>query len=70
MTKKDYIRFADRLRGVKAELKLFKEPEHVYLRMLEELCWMFAADNPRFERVTFLGYLNGTCGPSGGKVKP
>ena len=58
MSKKDFIRLADYLRHVTLS------PEA--LRAILDFC---KASNSRFDEDIFVGYMNGTCGPNGGKVK-
>lgn len=53
MTRKDYIAAADMLRN----LKVGKIPRQ---EITEFLCNMFAADNPRFDKVRFLD----ACSPA------
>lgn len=58
MTKKDFIRLADHLRGIQLS------PD-----ALSAICAFCRESNPRFNETIFRGYLAGTCGPAGGKKK-
>ena len=60
MTKKDYIRAADMVRR--------GYPPEIRGELVSFLTEFFAEDNPRFGPNIFLGYINGTCGPSGGAI--
>ena len=59
MSKKDFIALADALRESGAT--------QTVLDAIAALC---AADNPRFNRARWFGYIKGTCGPSGGAPRP
>jgi len=69
MTKKDFIRLADKVREYQ-EAKYrnhdIELEEPFLLDMLVEFC---LEQNPRFKPSVFLGYVRGECGPNGGKVK-
>ena len=58
MTKQNFIALADHLRGLDI-------PEDV-LAALVDFC---RSQNPAFNRDRWLNYLNGKCGPNGGKLK-
>jgi len=58
MTKKDFIRLADYLRGLQV-------PPNV----LQAICDFCKESNPRFMQDRFIRYLQGTCGPNGGSRK-
>jgi hypothetical protein len=71
MTKKHFIALADTIRvhnrrkldtfGCNALRMLFNVEQ---LSTLADFC---EAQNSRFNRERWLGYINGECGPSGGK---
>ena len=63
MTKKDYIRAADMLKAYPA-CPARAEAQHLFAK--------FFADEPgtKFNKGRFLDYVNGLCGPNGGKVTP
>lgn len=60
MSKKDFIALADVIR---------ERREHFSTRAIEALAGFCASQNPRFLRERWLAYIEGECGPSGGKVK-
>jgi len=67
MSKRDFIKLADLIRDfgvVEQESPLPLTQTQV--AMLADFC---ASQNPRFDRARWLGYIAGTCGPSGGRVK-
>ena len=69
MSKKDFIALADTLRphalydphGELVDISAWGGDS-----ILDALCRFMAAQNPRFDRERWLGYLAGTCGPNGG----
>lgn len=65
MTKQDFIALADMIKGMNdAEDKERFKPGQV--AVLADFCQQL---NPRFNRARWLGYIAGTNGPSGGRVK-
>lgn len=67
MSKKDFIALADVLRlFINAAGREITPDEQTLLSELADFC---AAQNPRFHRERWLGYIAGTNGPNGGKVK-
>jgi hypothetical protein len=58
MTKKHFIVLADYIRN---------SPVKFTDRHLNELANFCASQNPNFDRVRWLNYIDGKCGPSGGK---
>lgn len=69
MTKKHFIELADLIRDhAEGEGKLLRRIPFTK-DQVESLAWFCARQNPSFKRDVFLGYISGTCGPSGGKVK-
>lgn len=77
MSKKDFIALANalRTRGTELQNRYAKSPLYltVVLREHEEtvqkLADFCAQANPRFNRTLWISFINGECGPSGGKVK-
>lgn len=83
MTKKHFIELADRLRAMKpvvnatttsdGPMDYAKGFAHGELRnwnfTVESLADFCEKQNPRFDRVRWLGYIAGTNGANGGKVK-
>jgi hypothetical protein len=64
MTKKHFIELADRIRIFnKNENNPFTQ-WHIW-----ELADFCQSQNPNFNRERWLDYIDGKCGPSGGKVK-
>ena len=59
MTKKHFIALADAVR-----YEGFSDHE------LRVLCSFMQRQNRNFDRDRWIGYVKGTCGPNGGKVKP
>lgn len=73
MPKKHFIDLADALRLTKPTPPLGNDYSSFVLRKKQ---WLFdvntladfcQAQNPNFNRERWLGYIAGTCGPSGGK---
>lgn len=74
MTKKNFIALADKIRQHNRIEAQFDPKERggmaepftaCQIRSLAEFC---EAENPRFNRERWLGYIAGTCGKNGGKV--
>ena len=63
MTKKTLIALADVIRTGRA---IGQEFEQYHIELLADFC---QAQNPRFKRERWLGYIAGNCGKSGGRVK-
>lgn len=77
MTRKDFISLADALIASKPVQHGSNEPFpsgveagklHQWEHMQDRLADWCAAQNPRFNRGRWLGYIAGTNGPSGGKA--
>ena len=67
MTKKHFIDLADDVRGfLKYQESLSDTHKEAFLQFLCRFC---AAQNPRFNKERWLGYIRGECGKNGGKVK-
>lgn len=65
MTKQHFIALADTLRlEIKPEISA--EAFEVVLREMIRFC---RSQNGRFDEDRFRGYIEGTCGPNGGRVK-
>lgn len=62
MSKKDFIALADAIRASHETNKAHFSQYH-----LAVLADFLAAQNPRFMRQRWLAYINGECGPNGGR---
>ena len=73
MTKKHFIALADVMRDLKPsrlmDSALYGARNYQYLRTLDELARFCKSQNPAFNRERWIDYINGECGPGGGKVK-
>ena len=65
MTKKHFIELADALRTLTTSDDGSSVETAAVYEMLADFC---AAQNPRFNKSRWLGYIAGTNGPSGGRV--
>jgi len=83
MTKKHFIALADTIRGTQPHAVPHTDPDsresahwddiacaerahwERTVRAVADFC---AAQNPRFDRERWVGYINGTCGKNGGKA--
>ena len=69
MTKQHFIALADALHGTKP-LDSWSANKHIQwnqdVEAVAHVCW---TANPRFKKALWLDYINGLCGPNGGKVK-
>ena len=63
MTKKHFIALADYLRDSGPYCEPFTD------RQIEHLANFCHAQNFRFDKGIFVGYIKGECGPAGGAVK-
>jgi len=63
MTKKHFIALADVIKDAERHAAFSLDQKHI----LASFC---AEQNSQFNRVRWLGYIAGTNGLSGGKVKP
>jgi hypothetical protein len=63
MSKKDFIELADMIKDRFPKLGQFGPSQ---IGLLADFC---KRQNPRFNRERWLDYLEGKCGPSGGRVK-
>jgi hypothetical protein len=72
MTKQHFIALADALRAMRPserEITILTGEYAQWKRDVEAVAQVCLGCNPRFNYQTFMGYLNGTCGPNGGAVK-
>jgi hypothetical protein len=71
MSKKDFIALADRMQGLFAcEADTTSDGNTLWVRheaILDELVKFCKEQNPLFKEARWLAYLNGECGPNGGK---
>jgi len=69
MTKKEVIALADTVREYQEDQSrngVAEKPPYLLDRLMD-----FCQENhPRFDKVRWLGYIRGECGPNGGKVRP
>ena len=63
MTKKHFIALADHLRSNSEGHEPFTE------KQLMHIAAFCRSQNPNFKQERWLDYINGKCGPSGGKIK-
>jgi hypothetical protein len=67
ITKSQIIEIADTIKTLPVSncsgVRVIRE-----IDILEAFADMIAASNPAFKRQLFLDYINGKCGPNGGKV--
>lgn len=66
MSEKNFVDLADTLREVKENSK---GAVVSWEELLEELVRFCKRQNPRFDEERWLDYLEGSCGPSGGRAK-
>ena len=75
MTKKHFIQLADELRGTRPMLSEFDDEDQyracyeqwrMNVLMLARFC---KRQNPAFKKERWLSYIDGECGPSGGRIK-
>jgi hypothetical protein len=66
MSKKHFIALADRIREANSGMLINGQPIFTW-DALEALADFCQSQNPRFNRERWLGYINGTNGPNGGK---
>ena len=64
MTKRHFIELADRLKALEPAVKS-TVIKAVYREMLADFC---LSVNPRFMPRRWFDYIDGKCGPNGGKV--
>ncbi len=67
MTKKHFIRLADQIRNYNQDIDTVGcEFTPMHIDFLADFC---QSQNPNFNRQLWLDYIDGKCGPSGGKLK-
>lgn len=69
MTKKHFIQLADVVRKLEPGYQSTAASRYDWVVMRDAMADFCAAQNPRFDRARWLGYIAGTNGPSGGAVK-
>jgi hypothetical protein len=70
MTKKHFIALADKLIKIQRDGIWNSHTYQMFQQsVLPELADFCAEQNPRFDRERWLGYIAGTNGPNGGRVK-
>ncbi len=75
MSKKHFIELADIMRSTKPDASISGRTGDFRARMVQwnwdcaRLADFCASQNYGFMRDRWFGYINGTCGPSGGAVK-
>lgn len=67
MSKKHFIALADALRETKPEGGTEKAVQ--WQKDVDAIIGFCKSQNSQFDATIFRGYLNGECGPSGGKIK-
>ena len=65
MTKQHFIALADWIREAR-QIGLIDYTDDV----VRSLALFLGRQNPRFNRERWLDYVNGKCGPNGGRLKP
>lgn len=71
MTKKHFIALADAMKATKPTWEASGEDVPALLqwnRDVRSLAAFCEAQNPRFNRTRWINYVNGACGPNGGKI--
>lgn len=73
MTKKHFIALADSVRDListydaRTEQPIYDESQR--RRIVGDMADFCRSQNGRFNRERWIGYINGECGPNGGKAK-
>lgn len=66
MTKKDFILLADHIRNATSGSCAEAKFSDIQISYLAQFC---KKTNPRFNENRWIAYINGACGPIGGKIK-
>jgi len=69
MTKRHFVALADTLKTVPKHNVDRRTVVVKHEDMLDAVCAFCRQENPYFDETIFRGYIAGTCGPSGGKIK-
>lgn len=69
MTKKDFITLADALKEARPSTERIDAAHFQWNNDVHFVALACRASNPNFNRNRWLNYIDGNCGPSGGKVK-
>lgn len=69
MSKKHFIALADVIIKANTDRIRPDQTETYSTAQIEELADFCQAQNPQFNRDRWIDYINGECGPSGGKLK-
>ena len=69
MTKKHFIALADTLKAERPQDHWCPNKKAQWENDCKAIANFCAAQNPNFNRERWLDYIDGKCGPSGGKVK-
>lgn len=65
MTKQHFIALADVIKQARQSSDLFTPFSQKQINVLADYC---KEQNARFNRARWLAYINGECGPNGGKL--
>lgn len=68
MTKKDFIALGDSLRDTMPEDGSELSAAQQWNKTIDVLCGFMKRNNYNFNEPRWRDYLNGACGPSGGKI--
>lgn len=69
MTKKDFIALADSIREHNDRATFGGSCEKFTEDQIATICRFCQKQNSRFSEGIFRGYIAGTCGPNGGRIK-
>jgi len=70
MTKKHFIALADSLRDMRESINYYADSDSIDVQtVINRLADFCLQQNPQFNRQRWLGYIAGTNGRNGGKVK-
>jgi len=68
MSKKDFIKLADALRAQKPQPNWSKNKMVQWRLDVNAISDVCLSQNPNFKPSRWLDYINGECGPNGGKI--